>query len=67
MTMVASRISARLHRVAAILRRVIGVPDYERYVAHMRATHPECGLMTAEEFARESMERRYSTPGSRCC
>jgi uncharacterized short protein YbdD (DUF466 family) len=62
-----SRISAGLTRAAAVLRRVIGVPDYERYVAHMRATHPECAVMTAEEFARESMERRYSTPGSRCC
>ena len=65
--MAASRISAGLIRAAAILRRVIGVPDYERYVTHMRATHPGCVIMTAEEFARESMERRYSTPGSRCC
>ena len=50
-----------------VLRTVIGVPDYERYVRHMRARHPECALLTKDEFARMRLEARYSRPGSRCC
>lgn len=50
-----------------VLRTVIGVPDYERYVRHMRARHPGCELLTAAEFGRMRLESRYSKPGSRCC
>jgi len=50
-----------------VLRTVIGVPDYDRYLRHMRARHPECVLLTPSEFARERLEARYSRPGSRCC
>jgi uncharacterized short protein YbdD (DUF466 family) len=46
---------------------VIGVPDYERYLEHMRLKHPDATPLTRDQFARERMDRRYSTPGSRCC
>jgi uncharacterized short protein YbdD (DUF466 family) len=58
---------SRLRAWIGVLRTVIGVPDYERYVRHMRARHPECALLTPAEFARERLEARYSRPGSRCC
>ena len=54
-------------RVARVIRRVIGVPDYARYVAHQRAAHPECTPLSEQEFARDALTRRYNTPGSRCC
>ena len=57
----------RVERAANILRRIIGVPDYDRYVSHMHAHHPECTLMSREEFTRQRMVDRYSRPGSRCC
>jgi uncharacterized short protein YbdD (DUF466 family) len=57
----------RLHRVLAIVRTIIGVPDYEYYLRHMRARHPECAVLTQGEFARQRLEARYSRPGSRCC
>ena len=50
-----------------VLRTVIGVPDYARYVRHMAARHPGCAVMTKDEFARMRLEARYSRPGSRCC
>jgi uncharacterized short protein YbdD (DUF466 family) len=56
----------RLKRAAAILRRIIGVPDYERYVAHVRLAHPGQSPMTEEEFFRCQLEGR-AKPGSRCC
>ena len=58
---------ARLDSACAVLRRVIGVPDYDTYVAHMQAAHPERRMLTRDEFARERMADRYSRPGNRCC
>jgi uncharacterized short protein YbdD (DUF466 family) len=50
-----------------ILRTIIGVPDYDRYLRHMRARHPGCTVMTKDEFDTARLEARYSRPGSRCC
>ena len=58
---------SRLRGWIGVLRTMIGVPDYERYVRHMRARHPECVLLTPADYARERLEARYSRPGSRCC
>ena len=56
-----------LRRALRILRTIIGAPDYERYVAHMRDHHPECAVASHDEFMRQRMESRYMKPGSRCC
>lgn len=57
----------RLRDWIDVVRTVIGVPDYARYVRHMQARHPECELMSKVEFAQLRLESRYSKPGSRCC
>lgn len=54
-------------RAAAVVRRVIGVPDYEAYLAHMRQRHPECVPLTRDRFLAERLQARYERPGSRCC
>jgi uncharacterized short protein YbdD (DUF466 family) len=56
-----------LKRAAAILRRIIGVPDYDGYLAHVRACHPETVPMSRADFERSRLEDRYSRPGQRCC
>ena len=56
-----------LRRAAAVVRTVVGAPDYDRYVAHVRGAHPECQPMSRDEFMQQRMESRYSRPGSRCC
>ncbi len=61
------RAAELLARAAWAVRRVIGAPDYERYVAHVRAAHPETPPLTREAFARDALARRYDRPGSRCC
>ena len=60
-------IGERLQEIAKVVRRIIGVPDYERYLAHQLEHHPECTPLSPEEFARDSLTRKYETPGSRCC
>ena len=59
-------IRVRLARVGAIVRRILGVPDYERYLAHVQVAHPGQVPMTEKEFFRERLEGR-AKPGSRCC
>jgi uncharacterized short protein YbdD (DUF466 family) len=54
-------------RVTAVLRRIIGAPDYSAYLKHQTAHHPECKPLTEVEFLDEQLTARYSTPGSRCC
>ena len=57
----------RLARWAEALRTVAGVPDYGRYLAHMRAAHPGDRIMTETEFNLARMGDRYDRVGSRCC
>lgn len=58
---------ARLHAALGIVRRIIGAPDYETYVAHVRSCHPDRAPLTRDEFVRQRLEDRYSRPGARCC
>lgn len=49
-------------------RLMIGVPDYDNYVQHMRQTHPDRTPMTYDAFFRERQDARYSAKGGgRCC
>ncbi|MDR2991501.1 MAG: YbdD/YjiX family protein [Burkholderiaceae bacterium] len=49
------------------MRMMVGLPDYDGYVAHMRATHPERPIMSYEEFFRERQQARYGSGAGRCC
>jgi uncharacterized short protein YbdD (DUF466 family) len=48
-------------------RLMVGLPDYDTYVAHMKATHPDRPVMSYEEFFRERQEARYGGGSGRCC
>ena len=60
-------LAARVADVGSLLRRIIGAPDYERYLAHVTARHPEVTPLSREAFAHDALARRYDRPGSRCC
>lgn len=49
---------------------MVGMPDYDVYVQHMRTTHPDQTPMTYEEFFRERQDARYGGGNGRvgrCC
>lgn len=51
-------------------RMLVGVPDYDNYVAHHQAHHPETPAMTYEEFFRNRQDSRYGCADGkipRCC
>ena len=49
------------------LREVTGESDYERYVAHLRAHHPDQPPPTVKEYWRERYAYEAAHPRSRCC
>jgi uncharacterized short protein YbdD (DUF466 family) len=55
---------------AETARLMVGLPDYDAYVAHRRQAHPDEPVMSYEDFFRERQSSRYGTNGgkiSRCC
>ena len=50
-----SRIAARA-RVNAVVRRIIGAPDYAAYVRHVTEHHPECTPLTEARVSRRATD-----------
>ena len=51
-------------------RMLVGMPDYDTYVAHMRDNHPDQPVMSHTEFFRERQDARYGGGKGRpirCC
>jgi uncharacterized short protein YbdD (DUF466 family) len=67
---VAARARFVCEAVTRTARLMVGVPDYDNYVAHRQANHPGQAVMTYEEFFRERQEARYAVGKGRfrgCC
>ncbi len=58
---------AMIRRVAALCRRVCGMPDYAHYLAHCAEAHPGCAVKSEREFFEEYLTRRYEGGPTRCC
>ncbi|MEI4829730.1 MULTISPECIES: YbdD/YjiX family protein [Bacillus] len=49
---------------------LVGVPSYEKYVAHMKQQHPNEIVLSRKQFFAEAQEARFNAKGgkvSRCC
>jgi uncharacterized short protein YbdD (DUF466 family) len=46
---------------------MVGLPDYDAYLRHMREMHPDRRPFSREEFFRDRVEARYRGGGGRCC
>jgi uncharacterized short protein YbdD (DUF466 family) len=62
-----SKLRDKLERAGAVIRRIIGVPDYDTYLAHVRECHAGQVPLTRDEFEKSRLEDKYSRPGQRCC
>ena len=52
------------------MRLMVGLPEYDVYVAHMELTHPGDPVMSYEDFFRERQQARYckdGKPSGGCC
>ena len=65
------RLRSRLIETAAQVRRtylqIFGIPDYERYLAHAAAHHPDEPALSRRDFSARAIERKYSRAGPKCC
>ena len=48
-------------------KRVLGMPDYAAYLAHLRVHHPDCPVPTEREFYDQYVQTRYGDGATRCC
>jgi uncharacterized short protein YbdD (DUF466 family) len=62
-------VARSLPRWREALDRLLGLPNYERYIAHMQAAHPECAPLSRRSFYDEAQRRRYESGPDRprCC
>ena len=56
-----------LKRVATTFKRVVGMPNYDAYIAHLRAKHPECAIPNEREYYELYLQGKYNGVGNRCC
>ena len=66
----AARASARQDwrvRMRRAYLQVFGIPDYVRYLDHMRVHHPGAPLLTERAFHAQAIDRKYCKSGPRCC
>ena len=59
-----------LAQAARTARAMVGVTDYDAYLAHRRAIHPGESVLSRENFHRRAAEKRYGgdpARGGRCC
>ena len=54
-------------RARETARRMIGVPDYDAYLRHQRAHHPEAAPLDYGAFFARAQAARYRGTGGRCC
>jgi len=54
-------------RVRGAILRLLGMPDYEAYVAHLRTRHPERQVPSEREFFEQYLRYRYESGATRCC
>ncbi|MBC7794735.1 MAG: YbdD/YjiX family protein [Clostridia bacterium] len=54
-------------RVRETFHLMVGVPNYETYVAHRHTMHPGKPLMTFKQFHRDRQDARGGKGTPRCC
>ena len=62
-----ARFGERWRALRQALRQVFGIPDFERYRAHMQERHPGAPLLSEREFHAMAIDRRYGAARPRCC
>ena len=62
-----ARLRTRARIVREVWLQIVGIPDYERYLAHRAAHHPDERVLSRREFFAQAIDRKYCRSGPRCC
>jgi uncharacterized short protein YbdD (DUF466 family) len=55
------------HSFLTVLRRIAGMPDYQRHLEHLQRCHRDCPVPTEKEYYEEFLAARYQDGPTRCC
>ncbi|MDN0074763.1 YbdD/YjiX family protein [Crenobacter sp. SG2303] len=55
-----------MRQAVATARLMVGVKDYDAYVARRRRFNPDAPVMTRDEFFRACQEARFGKGNGRC-
>ena len=58
------RVATLWRHLQQSFRLMVGVPDYENYLAHMKQHHPDLTPMDAKTFYRHCVDARYPSSGN---
>jgi uncharacterized short protein YbdD (DUF466 family) len=67
LTRSAERLRALCSFLTQTARLIVGMPDYDQYLAHMLRTHPDALPLSREAFFKNRLQARYGRGASRCC
>ncbi|HEU5153572.1 MAG TPA: YbdD/YjiX family protein [Gemmatimonadales bacterium] len=56
-----------LNRFVRAVRRILGMPDYEEYLRHLKRCHASDPVPSEREFFESYLRSRYGRSPSRCC
>jgi uncharacterized short protein YbdD (DUF466 family) len=62
-----SRLIETVGQVRRAYLQIFGIPDYERYLAHVAAHHPGEAPLSRRDYSSRAIERKYSRSGPKCC
>jgi len=64
----AGRTRRALGVLLGAVRQIVGAPDYQRYLAHHVARHPERSPLSQREYYAEFLSWQFGSGGpTRCC
>jgi uncharacterized short protein YbdD (DUF466 family) len=65
--MICRCVAKTLDFAAQTARLMLGVPDYDAYVDHLRTVHPNQPPLTRDAFFAARQQARFGAGGLRCC
>jgi uncharacterized short protein YbdD (DUF466 family) len=65
--MIADKLAQAGRYLGQSMRLMVGLPEYDAYLAHMERTHPDQPVLSYEEFFRERQAARYKSGKAGCC
>lgn len=69
MKTVLQRVRRHVTSLSEAVDRMVGLPNYERYLSHMQRSHPEQTPLSRAAFYDEAQRHRYESGSERprCC
>jgi len=63
-----NKIKALYEKSEKFFHPLVGLSSYEKYLEHMKRTHPGKEVLNRGDFFKDALDRRYNSGGfKKCC